>query len=177
MKKVLFTIALATIFAGCTPKKTETTSSIDSLKVDSLELATEPAPSSLAFDPLSGYGVKNTVELADSVNFLLLTSQEDLEKNFVVDKSAVNEVIKPDFVINYIIGVVCLPSQQKTIITLDKVEAAGDDINVYVNLQRGEKLSLASKPSQIFAIERRDAKNIQFFVNGKKDKSFFMTGM
>jgi hypothetical protein len=176
MKKLLLILVLATTFA-CTSKKKETASSVDSLAVDSVTRASTPAPSSLAFDPMAGYMAKGTVALSDSVNFLLLTSQEDLEKNFTVDKSGVNEISKPDFIINYIIGVVCMPSQLKTTISLDKVEATPDAINVYINIQPGEKLAIAVKSSQIFAIERREAANIQFYVNGKKDKSFFMTGM
>ncbi len=177
MKKLLFIIITCATFAACTSKKAETSSSIDSLAVDSLERMDTPAPAALAFDPMPGYTVKNTVSLKDSVNFLLLTNQDDLDKNFVVAKSAVNELSKPDFIINHIIGVVCLPTFQKTTISLDKVEMNDETVNVYVNIQYGEKQALAVKPSQVFAIERRNGANIQFFVNGKKDKSFFMTGM
>ncbi|MEJ0056806.1 MAG: hypothetical protein WDN75_14815 [Bacteroidota bacterium] len=138
MKKTLFVLALLTAFASCSSKKAETTSALDSLAVDSVERVTTPAPSSLAFDLMTGYTVKNSVVASDSVNFVLLTSQEDLEKNFTADKS----VAKPDFVINYIIGVIGMPSSLKTGISLDKVEAISDDINVYVNIQREKSRQL-----------------------------------
>ena len=178
MKKIFFCIAAAALIAACTPKKTETTEVADSVRMDSVIQADTPAPASLAYSLMPGYSAKNTVALTDSVNFLLLQTQEDVDKNFILDKTATNAITKPDFIINYNVGVVCLPSQLMTTISLDKVEIAENNVNVYVNIKRGEKQSMASKPAQIFAFERRDGVGtIQFYVNGKIDKSFFLTGM
>ncbi len=178
MKQIFFLIAAAVLASACAPKKTETTEVTDSLKMDSVIQADTPAPASLAFSLMPGYSAKNTVALADTVNFILLLNQQDIDKNFVLDKAAANAIANPDFIINYNIGVVCLPSQLATTISLDKVEVVESNVNMYVNIKRGEKLSLASKPAQIFAVERRDGVGtIQFYVNGKIDKSFFLTGM
>ena len=150
----------------------------DSLKVDSVVLADVPAPASLAYSLMPGYSARNTVALTDTVNFILLTNQEEIDKNFVLDKAATNVITSPDFIINHIVGIVCLPSQQATTMALDKVEVGVEAINVYVNIVRGEKQAIATKPAQLFAIEKRDGVGtIQFYVNGKIDKSFFLTGL
>lgn len=178
MKQIFCLILAVAVLISCSPKKTESTEVADSLKMDSVMQADKPAPAALAFSLMPGYTAKNTVALADTVNFILLTNQEDIDKNFVMDKTAANPIINPDFIINYVVGVVCLPSQQATTITLDKVEVGESAVNVYVNIKRGEKQSIASKPAQIFAFEKRDGVGtVQFYVNGKIDKSFFLTGM
>ena len=178
MKKIFFFIAVVVLISACTSKKVETTQVADSLKVDSVMQADKPAPATLAFSLMPGYSASNKVALSDTVNFILLTSQEDLDKNFILNKTATTAIPSPDFIINYIVGVVCFPSQLATTITLDKVEIAESTINVYVNIKEGEKQSIAAKPTQIFAFEKRDGVGtIQFYVNGKMDKSFFLTGM
>lgn len=178
MKKIFFLITVAALIIGCASKKTESTEVTDSLKMDSVIQADKPAPTSLAFNLMPGYTASNKAAFTDTVNFILLTSQEEIDKNFVLEKTATNAISSPDFIINYNIGVICLPSQLATTISVDKVEIAENTVNVYVNIMRGEKQSLASKPAQIFAFEKRDGVGeIQFYVNGKMDKSFFLTGM
>ncbi len=178
MKQIFFLIIAVALLVSCSPKKTESAAVADSLRMDSVVQADKPAPAALAFSLMPGYTAKNTVALSDTVNFILLTNQEDIDKNFILDKTEANAITNPDFIINYNIGVICLPSQQMTTISLDKVEIAESTVNVYVNIKRGEKQSIASKPAQIFAFEKRDGVGtIQFYVNGKIDKSFFLTGM
>lgn len=175
MKKLLLAILLGFIGVACNPKKTESVKDLDSLNS---ELALTPAPSILASSPLPGYSVKNAMDLTDSVNFILLTNTEELNKDFLPEKNSGIEIGQPDFVINYIIGVVCMQTDLATTISIDKVEVAGEEINVFVNIKRGAKQKIATKPTQIFSIEKRnDIAAIQFYVNGKKDKSFFMTGL
>jgi hypothetical protein len=178
MKKLLFVVLIGTAFTACNTKKTDTTTTtLDSLQTDSVIQADKPAPSTLAFSQMAGYSAKGTAQ-KDSVNFVLLTSQEDLDKNFSAEKNSGNEISKPDFIINYIIGMTCLPSQISKTITVDKAEVDGSEISIFITLQPGEKLAVAAKASEVFAVERRDGiGSIQFYVNGKKGQSFFMTGM
>ena len=146
---------------ACGNVKTETSTTTDSVAV---ELAETPAPALLAFSPMPGYTVSNTVALQDSVNFILLPRQEELDSKFNYDKGAP----KPDFVINYNFAVVCGASQLLTTIVLDKVEVA-DAINVYLTITRGEKQKFAAKATQVFAVERREGySTMQFFVNGRE---------
>ncbi|NOT74383.1 MAG: hypothetical protein HOP08_05595 [Cyclobacteriaceae bacterium] len=177
MKKLIVLCCIAGAMIGCNGKKQEAKRIADSIRMDSLARATEPAISTLAFGTLPGYSAKNTVALADSVNFFLLMNQEDVDSKFTLDQTNASELDKPDFVINFNIGVVCQPTQLATTITIDKVEVAAD-INVYINIEHGEKLQSTTKPAFVFAIEKRDGyQNIQFFVNGKPDKAFFLTGL
>ncbi|CAN5468708.1 hypothetical protein BH09BAC3_BH09BAC3_37070 [soil metagenome] len=180
MKKLLLVLVTGITFSTCTSKKTDSASEVDSLNAlaDGSELALTAAPSVLASSPLPGYTVKNSMALTDSINFILLTSTETLNENFAPEKNPGTEIGQPDFAINYIIGVVCKPTEFTTNISIDNVEISGEEIAIFINMQRGSKQSNTAKASQIFSIERRDGiSSIQFYVNGKKDKSFFMTGL
>ncbi|HWA32839.1 MAG TPA: hypothetical protein VG737_01855 [Cyclobacteriaceae bacterium] len=180
MSKLLFAfIVLILATAACSTSKQETASGADSVAIiDSALHADKPAPASLAFTQLTGYAVKNNVALQDSINFILIGNQEELDKQFSEDKTVTAGMGKPDFIINYVVAAVCLPSTRVTSISLEKVEMTDTAMNVYVNLKRAEQQAIASKATQIFAIERRDGvNNMQFWVNGKKEKSFFMSGL
>ncbi len=178
MKKLLFVALIGIAFIACNTKKTDSdTTTLDSLRIDSVIQADKPAPSTLAFSQMTGYSAKGT-DQKDTVNFVLLTSQEDLDKNFSTQKNSGNEISKPDFIINYIIGMTCLPSQISKTIVVDKAQVDGNEISIFITMQSGEKLAVASKALHVFAVERRDGiGSIQFYVNGKKGQSFFMTGM
>ncbi len=174
MKNVWFLLCIVLLMAGCVTKKTETKSESDSLAVN-VDLATQPAPPTLAFDEISGFFLDNKLAFKDSVNYFLFNSQEELNKKFDTSKTSARVVTSSDFIINYVIAVACLPTQNLTTIVMDKVEINDRDINVYLNIQRGEKQTLVSKPSRIFAIEKRDGYlTMQFFVNGKKDKAIML---
>jgi len=165
--------------AACSTSRQETASGTDSVAIiDSALHADKPAPAALAFTAFNGYTVKNTVAPQDSINFILVGSQDELDKQFIEDKTITAGMGKPDFVINYVVAMVCLPSTRVTTISLEKVDMTDTAMNVYVNLKRTEQQAIAAKATQIFSIERRDGvNNMQFWVNGKKDKAFFMSGL
>jgi hypothetical protein len=178
-KAFMVAIAIVLSAAACSTSRKEATSGPDSVAViDSAVHADKPAPASLAFSTMNGYSVKNTVGLTDSINFILVGSQEELEKQFTEDKLITAGLGKPDFTINYVVAAVCLPSTRVTTISLEKAEMTDTALNVYINLKRAEQQAIASKATRLFAIERRDGvNNMQFWVNGKKEKSFFMSGL
>ena len=166
-----------TLFAmlSCTTKKTETASTLDSTAVDSTILATTPAPANLAFNPLAGFSLSNSMTLTDSTNYFLLESQEELNKKFSMDKTSGTEIVMPDFTINFNVAVACAPTTKLTTIVMDSVEARDQTISVYLNIRRGAEQKVLSKPAQVFAIERRSGfSNLQFFVNGKLDKAIVL---
>lgn len=172
MKALLFLLMATCMLSAC-GTKTESTATADSVAIDSV-LADTPAPAMLAFSPITGYAVKNSVSLSDSVNFIFLSNQEELDGKFVGDPAASTSLAKPDFVINYNVAVVCLPSRQMTTIVVDKVEL-GDAINVYLTIRRGEQHAVAAKATHLFAIERRDGYGtIQFYVNGKESGAIML---
>ncbi|HRI80154.1 MAG TPA: hypothetical protein PLR06_11525 [Cyclobacteriaceae bacterium] len=173
MKKITFLFCVSLLAAACNPKKAETAGVTDSVSVDNAVQATEPAPATLAFNPLSGYLLNNKLTFKDSVNYFLLSSQEELNEKFNTDPAV--RISSPDFVINHIVAVALKPSPQLATITLDKVEVVDTDINVYINVQYGAKQESVAKPAQIFAIEKRDGMiAIQFWVNGKKGQAIML---
>jgi hypothetical protein len=173
MKNFLFILCGALLLASCSTKKSETTSTADSLSIQT-DLADTPAPNALAFSPVGGFSYKGG-EQADTVDFLLINNQVDLESYFTVDKSRSADMTPPDFVINHVIAVVCLPSLHQPTIGLEKVEVGDGAINVYVTIQRGKEHTITAKAAQLFAIERRDGfTTLQFFVNGKKSKALML---
>ncbi len=174
MKNFLILISTVIVLTACSTKKTETTSTTDSLSLTA-EMADAPAPASLAFSPMAGFTAKNTVAMDDTVNFILLTSQEDIDKNFAFEKSATEQLVQPEFIINFMVAMVCLPTEYETTLGVEKVEVGTDAINVYMTMTRGEKHSMPTKPTLLFAIERRDGfSKMQFFVNGKPSKALML---
>lgn len=172
--KALPLVAATLLLSACGTKNTESTTTADSLAADTTVLADTPAPALLAFSPISGYTVRNTAGLSDSVNFIFLASQQDLDKQFVSDPASPAALDKPDFVINYNVAIVCQPSRRMTTILMDKVEL-GDNINVYLTIRRGEQQPTATKAAQLFAIERRDGYgSIRFFINGKESGAIML---
>lgn len=174
MKQLLFVITACVLLSACVTRTKKTTTTTDSLAVDSVQDADTPAPATLAFSQQAGYSVKNTVGLKDTVNFIYLSSQQELDNKFILDKTSASSLTKPDFLINYNVAVICLPSQLMTTIVMDKVEL-GNAINVFLTIQRGEKQTFTSKPAQIFAIERRNGYGtMQFYVNGKESGAIIL---
>ena len=160
------------LWVSCTPRKTETTSSpTDSIATDSV-VATTPAPALLAYAPIDGFSAIKGLQTLDSVNYYLLNNEDDLQKLFTSSHAAA-----PDFIINYVIGISCPSTTRATDITLDKVVTAESSIDVYLNITRGEAGKSSSKPTQLFAIEKREGYPVmQFYVNGKKDKALVLVG-
>ena len=166
----LLLIVLLLIAASCGTKKTETaTSPIDSVVVDSA-LATTPAPALLAFGAIEGFTANNTLDLPDSVNYFLPGNADQLSKFFIVEGAE-----SPDFIINYVVAVVCKPTRLATTIAMDKVVTGESSIDIYLTIVRGEAGAKTYRPTQLFAIERREGYPVmQFYVNGKKDKALVL---
>ncbi|MDZ4715596.1 MAG: hypothetical protein SH819_09015 [Cytophagales bacterium] len=154
------------LLSNCATKKTETTSSADSLQVDSMMTLTPP-PALLASSPLDGFSLDNKLTFTDSVNYFLFSSQEELNQKFGKKKGA----FAPDFLINYVVAIACKPTTSLTTIVMDKVQTGPECIDVYLTILRGEKQKFVTKPAQVFAIEKRDGvETMHFYVNGKLDK-------
>lgn len=173
MKATLYSLAVLTLLIRCSAPKQEQTEVLDSANMKT-ELAVTEAPSLLAFAPIDGYSVTNTLGMKDSVNFVLLNSQADLDKDFVYN-NGIAKSASPDFVINHIVAVAALPDFRQTTISMEKVEIANGEINVYVTVSRGKKDAIPSKAAQLFAIERRDGfTTMQFWVNGLKSTALIL---
>ena len=173
MNRLIVAIVLLLLGAACSTRKAETTAPpADSTAIDSV-LATTPAPALLAFASIDGYTAAKGTDTPDSVNYFLLNSSDNLQNYFTASGSAAS----PDFIINYIVGVVCQPTNRPTTLTLDKVVTGENTLDVYLNLSRGTATGSAGKPAQLFAIEKREGYPVmQFYVNGKKDKALVLVG-
>lgn len=172
MRNIISLLVAVAVLQACTGKKTETTETADSVQVDTTSaLADQPAPASLAFDQIAGYTIKNTVALSDSVNVFLIADEDEFDKMFAADKGA--SPAKPDFLINYVIGIACLTTDRATTIVLDNVTVA-DAIVASVTLKRGEKQSVTYKPTQILVFERRNVLALNVLVNGKTAAEFIV---
>jgi len=169
---IIFTGLLILSACGTSTKDADSTLATDSTTIDST-LATTLAPAMLAFDQLDGFEPKKELVSGDSVNYFLLLSDEELKSKFSGSASS-----SPDFIINHVVAVVAEASPLKTTITMTKVEVGQESIDVYLTLERGEKLAGPARGSRVFVIERRDGyPTMQFFINGKKDKSLIIAGL
>lgn len=172
MRPVLL-LLLTLIAAACSTKKAETTvAPTDSLANADSVLATSRANPSLAFSALEGFSLNTGQTVTDSVDFLLIGNGDQFNQAFAAD---VKGTLAPDFIINYVIGVVCKPTATATTIGLEKVETGESTIDVYITLTRGSTGNTKRSPSQLFAIERREGYPVmQFYVNGKKSKALVL---
>ena len=170
MKTFALFPAVLLIAASCGTKKTETvTTPVDSVVVDST-LATTPAPALLAFGAIDGFTANNSLDLPDSVNYFLPGNADQLATSFTAASAG-----SPDFIINYVVAVVCKPTRLVTTIALDKVVTGESSIDIYLNITRGEAGAKTLRPTQLFAIERREGYPVmQFYVNGRKDKALVL---
>lgn len=173
MNRLIAGMALLLFVCACSTRKTETAAPpADSTAIDSV-LATTPAPALLAFASVDGFSAAKGAATPDSINYFLLNNSEDLVKSF----APTGNVEHPDFIINYIIGVICQPTNRPTTLSLDKVVTGENTLDVYLNLTRGAGGGPASKPAQLFAIEKREGYPVmQFYINGKKDKALVLVG-
>lgn len=171
MKK-LIVFALCLLHFACTPKKTETESSaVDTTAMEEDARATDLAAATLAYEALDGFMANEQFKVADSVNYFLIASEDQLTEIFGLAPGTQT----PDFIINYIIGVVRQPNTQMANIALDSVRASNSSINVYLNVRQGAVIKTPVKASQLFAIERREGYPVmQFYINGKKDKALVL---
>jgi hypothetical protein len=167
-------IVLGLLASACSPKKQETeTENVDSVGVDSV-LATTPAQPSLAFTSADGWEVNSRVDLPDSVNYFLMGTREEFNTKFGPSKT-VAEPVNPDFLINWVIGVVTKPSNRPSHITLEKVETGNSSIDIFLTITHAEPGPNKVSASSVYALERRDGFPVmQFYVNGKKDKSLVL---
>jgi hypothetical protein len=175
MKRFIIFAGICLFIHACTSKKTEGTGNADSLAMDSSILADRPAPSALSFSPIEGFSLNNKLTFTDSTNYFIFFNQEELNEKFVTDAKTGSTVMQPDFLINYVVAVAMSPTQDLVTILLDKVQINDRDIDVYLTIQHGAKQTTVTKPSRIFAIEKRNGYvGMQFYVNGKKDKAFIL---
>src|SRR6478609_3993489 len=172
MKHLLFLLIIVITLSSCSNKKLETTEVVDSVATDTTSQA---AAVQLAFAPLDNYFLKNTAQLPDSINFLIIANQSEFDNLFGAAKTATNAITAPDFIINHTIAIATLPTNSKTTIEVEKVELGESTINVFAKITKGEKESATSTPARVFAVEKRDGvTGMDFYLDGKMVKSLML---
>ncbi|HEY5824112.1 MAG TPA: hypothetical protein VIT44_07100 [Cyclobacteriaceae bacterium] len=172
MKHLFFLLIIVISLSSCSNKKLETTEVVDSISTDTTSLA---AAVQLAFSPLDNYFLKNTAQLPDSVNFLIIANQSEFDNLFSVAKIAGNEITPPDFIINHTIAITTSPTNIKTTIEVEKVELGESTINVFAKITKGEKESAIATPAKVYAVEKRDGvTGMDFYLDGKMVKSLML---
>jgi hypothetical protein len=167
MRNLLLLIIATGLMLSCNNKKTETIAQ-DSIKVDTVTKVEMPQ---LAFSPIENYSLKKNVPLPDSVNFMLINSQQEFDRIFTAGANA-----SPiDFIINYTVAIACPSSDIATSIDIEKVELGENTINVFAKITRDEKGNATSIPARAFAIEKRDGYvSMDFYLNGKMATSLML---
>lgn len=170
--KTLIVFALCSFLFACTPRKAETESApVDSTGTDVDARAEAPAIATLAFDAVDGYHAKDQLDVSDSVNYFLIRNDDQLREVF----GAGPDADTPDFIINYVIGVVRKANSRLATIDLDSVRASGSNIDVYLTVKQAGFGKAPVKVSHLFAIERREGYPVmQFYINGRKDKALVL---
>jgi len=171
MKHLFFLLIVIISLSSCSNKKLETTEVVDSVATDTTSLVA----TQLAFSPLDNYFLKNTAQLPDSINFLIIANQSEFDNLFGAAKTATNEIIAPDFIINHTIAITTLPTNIKTTIEVEKVELGESTINVFAKITQGEKESATSTWAKVYAVEKRDGvTGMDFYLDGKMVKSLIL---
>jgi hypothetical protein len=171
MKPFLLLLLVLTFSFSCRNKKIETANT-DSVAADTT--ATQPVAAQLAFSPIDTYVLKSSIKAPDSVTFLILADQSELDRLVSVDKTT-PESGNPDFIINHTIAIVCPSTNANTNIEVENVELGESTINVFSKIIEGEKGNALSTPVRLFAIEKRDGvTGMDFYLNGKKSVSLML---
>lgn len=120
---------------------------------------------------MDGYTVNQSLAFKDSINFSLITNETDLNSQFKAGTSAQ----MPDYIINWVVGVIGSPDLRSTGIVMQKAEVNGSTLEVYINLVRGPKQSKPTVPGTLFSIEKRDGViSLVFIVNGVRQQELMV---
>ena len=132
------------------------------------QLAVTKAPPILAFSPIDGYSVTNTLGMKDSVNFVLLNSRADLDKDFVYNNSVTSSANLISSSTTLLPWLRCQIFGRRP--SAWRMEIANGEINVYVTVvtrQRKDCHPFKGCPSLCHRAPRR-VHHHAVWVNGVK---------
>ncbi|RAJ85629.1 hypothetical protein CLV59_102334 [Chitinophaga dinghuensis] len=113
MLKYIVAVSCLIMIAACQNNPQRHTEDIDS------NLATIPESiSQLDVTPLSGYFVKNNIEVKDSLTFWIIDNQQTFDSLFGIAKTMNNNIVAPDLGTNLVVAVTMPATPYNTQISL-----------------------------------------------------------
>ena len=118
---------------------------------------------------LGGYTVKNSADLTDLVNYMVIKRNGDFENRFTAPAGA-GEV---DFSDDFVVAVVGLPSNKDMSIDIVKTERAGDVLNVHYDVNyTWKETTTPMAPAAVLTVSKdRGYERVNFYSQNTLRKS------
>jgi hypothetical protein len=120
----------------------------------------------LQLEPLSGYFLKNTIKVNDSLSFWVIDSQKSYDSLFAPAKTMDNEIRIPDFGTQLIIAAAMPPTEYGTEIQLQNADFndSTDNAEVHFIAAAKGKQSYKITPVWIGSLPKTGLKTIKFYT-------------
>ncbi len=168
MRTHLFIGCLAILMTACnTSKKADNDSQQDSIRVETATVAEQPV-TTITVTPLKGYFLKNTYKFTADTDCILFPNQAGFDNALGVGKTMDNQISKPDFAGQTVGAIAMKPVQNQTEITISKAEVAGNAINLYYDVKKGDAITYTITPVLVFQFPHTTGVDtVHFITNGQ----------
>lgn len=169
----LFVLAVCTLaIVSCvnSGKKTNTDST-DNDTALSVQASTE---SQLEVKPISGYFLKNTIKVSDSLTYWIIDNQTSFDSLFGMAKTMNNTIDKPDFGTSIVIAATMPPTYYGTQIQLESATSDNVDNNAtlhFVATANPDKSSAATVPLWLGAVPKTGKSTFKLFTGDNLTKT------
>lgn len=127
------------------------------------------APSSIDIIQLNNYFPKIELPLADTFNHFVISDSAVFNNQFGSAQTMTNTVDTINFATKIILAIQGITTTQKTIITFNKADLAGKELNVYYSAKTEEVLSYKMTPAAVATIPKGySIDNVNFYRNNVK---------
>jgi hypothetical protein len=138
-----------------------------------LNATVKAQPEPVEFTYLTNYTLKNEVKLGSGINCFVVNNLPQFNKTFVAPKTAGSAAAGPNFGSQRVIAAAMAPTMRDTKLIIQKVEMAGNTLNVHCVVQYGNNLTYKVKPLQVVSVQRASfIKRIAFYRDGRMIKLF-----
>ncbi len=119
---------------------------------------------------LAGYSVKNTADLTDLVNYLVIKRNRDFENRFSMNAGGGGEL---DFSEDFVVAIVGLPSNKEMNIDIIKTEKSNDVLNIHYDVNyTWKEQSMTTAPSVLMSVSKEQGINrVNFYSQNTLRKS------
>ncbi|WP_291908251.1 hypothetical protein [Chitinophaga sp. CB10] len=161
MRRFFMPVAMLILAAACQNNPQQHTEDMDST------VATTPDPvTQLDVTPLSGFFVKNTVKVSDSLTFWVIDNQQSFDSLFGVAKTMNNKIVAPDFGTSIVVAATMPATYYGTQLSLDSATLNTNTNNAALHFSAAasaEKSSYAVVPLWLGAIPKTGKTAIQLY--------------